>query len=172
MRSQWTSIFRKLVPKDVLTIIGTYLVNIIVTLIMANIIANVFGGVANPAARQFEGASWDAVLFFLKTIPMLFGEGLLTILPFLIILKLSVQYFKVSRKTGIVIAWLITSIIFGAIHLPTYNWNFTQAILGIGLARFILTYPYIKTKNIWVSFIIHVVNDWTIFGIAFLLTIH
>ncbi|PEI92584.1 hypothetical protein CN679_10615 [Bacillus pseudomycoides] len=62
--------------------------------------------------------------------------------------------------------------IVGAIHLPTYNWNFTQAIIGIGIARVILTYSYVKTKNIWVSFIVHVLNDWTMFGMAFLSTLH
>jgi len=73
-----------------------------------------------------------------------------------------------SRKSAIILAVIVTGIIFGAYHLPTYNWNLGQAILGIGIARVILIYPYLKTKNIWTSFIVHVMNDWTLFGLAFI----
>ncbi|MOA19360.1 CAAX amino terminal protease self- immunity [compost metagenome] len=70
-------------------------------------------------------------------------------------------------KPAIILAWVVASIIFGAYHLPTYNWNIIQAIVGIGIARVVLLYPYLKTKNIWTSFIVHVMNDWTIFGLTF-----
>ncbi|WP_422110274.1 type II CAAX prenyl endopeptidase Rce1 family protein [Carnobacterium maltaromaticum] len=43
-----------------------------------------------------------------------------------------------------------------------------QTVLTIGTARLILTFSYIKTKNIWVSFIVHLLNDWVLFGLAFL----
>lgn len=98
---------------------------------------------------------------------MLFGEELLTILPFLIILKLGVQQFNLSRKSSLLLAWLLTSLIFASLHFPTYNWNILQTVLTIGTARLILTFSYIKTKNIWVSFIVHLLNDWVLFGLAF-----
>ena len=33
----------------------------------------------------------------------------------------------------------------------------------IGSARLVLTLAYIKTKNIWVSYGAHLINDWTLF---------
>ncbi|WP_375105339.1 type II CAAX prenyl endopeptidase Rce1 family protein [Paenibacillus sp. RS8] len=47
-----------------------------------------------------------------------------------------------------------------------------QAVIGIGIARIVLLYPYLKTKNIWTSFIVHVMNDWTPFGLAFISSMH
>lgn len=38
----------------------------------------------------------------------------------------------------------------------------------IGGARLILTLPYVKTKNIWVSTGAHVLNDWLFFSLTIL----
>lgn len=168
-KNQWTKIFRKLVPNDVLVIIGTLVANIAITFVIGLLVTTITGSSdANPASTQFDGNFSHAVPFFLKTIPMLFGEELLTILPFLIILKLGVQQFNLSRKSSLLLAWLLTSLLFAALHFPTYNWNILQTVLTIGTARLILTFSYIKTKNIWVSFIVHLLNDWVLFGLAFL----
>ncbi|WP_340007864.1 type II CAAX endopeptidase family protein [Paenibacillus sp. FSL K6-0276] len=98
----------------------------------------------------------------------LIGEELFTILPFLAIMQLCFMGLKMSRKASVLIALIVTALIFGALHLPTYHFNFTQAILGIGIARVILTLAYMKTKNIWTSIIAHILNDWAIFGMGML----
>ncbi|WP_267908354.1 CPBP family intramembrane glutamic endopeptidase [Antrihabitans stalagmiti] len=71
-----------------------------------------------------------------------------------------------SRRSAMLAAWLVTALIFGAVHLPTYDWNVVQAVVGIGIVRLILTLGYLITKNIWVSTGAHILNDWTIFGFA------
>ncbi|WP_313640665.1 type II CAAX endopeptidase family protein [Paenibacillus sp.] len=164
-RSQWTSIFRKLVAKDIILILGTYIVNLIVTFAVGSLLTKLFSTSANPVGESFNGNFADALPMFLKMIPMLFGEELITILPFLVALAFGVKKLKMSRKSAIILACVVSAILFGAYHLPTYNWNIVQAVIGIGIARIILLYPYLKTKNIWTSFIVHVMNDWTLFGI-------
>ncbi|MEK3946588.1 hypothetical protein BSK48_21315 [Paenibacillus odorifer] len=171
-RSQWTLLFRKLVAKDIILILGTYIVNLIVTYGVGFIITKLFNFSANPVSEGFNGNFSDTITTFLTMLPMLFGEELITILPFLVILYLGVKKLKMNRKSAIILAWIVVSIIFGAYHLPTYNWNIAQAILGIGIVRIVLLYPYIKTKNIWTSFIVHVLNDWTLFGFAFMVSMH
>lgn len=171
-RGQWTFLFRRLVGRDILLIIGTFIVNMIVTFVVGAIVVKIFGGNANPAAEGFNGNFVDAIPFFLSTIPMLFGEELITIIPFLIVLTFAVKVLKMNRKPAIILALLVAAVLFGVYHLPTYNWNIAQAILGIGIARIVLLYPYLKTKNIWTSFIVHVMNDWTLFGIAFVSSMH
>ena len=76
--------------------------------------------------------------------------------------------FGVGRKGAIVGAWLISSLLFGLIHLPTYDWNLIQCIVVIGSARMVLTLPWILTKNIWVSTGAHIVNDWLLFSMSLL----
>ncbi|WP_340006606.1 CPBP family glutamic-type intramembrane protease [Paenibacillus sp. FSL K6-0276] len=141
--------------------------NLIVTFTVGYIISKLFSVSANPVGEGFNGNFADALPTFLKMIPMLFGEELITILPFLVILAFGVKKLKMSRKSAIILACVGSAILFGAYHLQTYNWNSVQAIIGIGIARIVLLYPYLKTKNIWTSFIVHVMNDWTLFGLAF-----
>jgi hypothetical protein len=88
----------------------------------------------------------------------------MTIIPFLVILTFASKKLKLSRKTSIIISWVVTAVIFGLLHLPTYNWNLAQSLLIIGSARLVLTFAYIKTKNIWVSSMAHILNDWTLFS--------
>lgn len=166
-RGQWTSIFRKLVAKDILLILGTYIVNLIVTFAVGTVLTKLFSTSANPVGESFNGSFADALPTFLQMIPMLFGEELITIIPFLIVLAFGVKKLKMSRKSAVILACVVSAILFGAYHLPTYNWNIVQAVVGIGIARIVLLYPYLKTKNIWTSFIVHVMNDWTLFGLAF-----
>ncbi|RYE67123.1 MAG: CPBP family intramembrane metalloprotease, partial [Oxalobacteraceae bacterium] len=67
------------------------------------------------------------------------------------------------------LAWLLSAVVFGLAHLPTYGWNLVQCLVVIGSARLVLTLAYLKTKNIWVSFGAHVINDWTLFGTGLLM---
>jgi Type II CAAX prenyl endopeptidase Rce1-like len=62
-----------------------------------------------------------------------------------------------------------TAIWFGAAHLPTYDWNFVQAIVAIGLARIALSIAFIRTKNILVSFGAHLLNNWVTFTFVLVL---
>ena len=112
-------------------------------------------------ANQYDNQS--KIAFFTKTIPQLLGEEVVTILPFLALLQLFSNGFGVGRKRAIIGAWLITSILFGLIHLPTYDWNWIQCVVVIGSARMMLTLPWILTKNIWVSTGAHITNDWLLF---------
>jgi membrane protease YdiL (CAAX protease family) len=108
------------------------------------------------------------IAFFAKTLPQLFGEEVVTILPFLALMTLLSSGFGVGRKAAVVSAWLISSLLFGLIHLPTYDWNWVQCIVVIGTARLVLTLPWILTKNIWVSTGAHIVNDWLLFSMSLL----
>jgi hypothetical protein len=108
------------------------------------------------------------ILYFAKIIPQLFGEEVITLLPFLALLQLFTRNFGLGRKAAIICAWLVSSVIFGLIHLPTYDWNLIQCLVIIGTARMVLTLPWIMTKNIWVSTGAHILNDWLLLGVGLL----
>lgn len=124
---------------------------------------------ANPLGDHLAGSSGLAALgTMLLMIPQLIGEELITILPFLALLWLCITRLGLPRIVGILIALLVSSLLFGAIHLPTYDWNWAQALIGIGAARILLTLAYVATRNLWVSAGAHILNDWTEFGIGLL----
>lgn len=164
VKSNWIKLFRKVHFKDVILVILVLITNLIVTFLVGFLTVKFASADVNPAVHIIQGNSpINNLKFFLMMIPMLFGEELITIIPFLVILQFAKRNLNTSRKTAIIIAWIVSALIFGAMHLPTYNWNIIQAVLSIGIARLILTFPYIKTKNILISLFVHILNDWILF---------
>jgi len=78
----------------------------------------------------------------------LVGEEVLTIIPMLALLHLLIARAGLSRTSALLMAWLGSAVMFGLLHLSTYNWDFVQCLLIIGTARLVLSLAYIKTKNL------------------------
>jgi hypothetical protein len=165
----WKSLFGKVGRRELRLMLGFALLNIIVTMSVGTIVYVLTDVTSNAAAAQLDGMDTAGrIAFFAKIVPQLFGEELVTLLPFLAVLALLSNRFGVSRKGAIVGAWLVSSLIFGLIHLPTYDWNLIQCIVVIGTARMVLTLAWILTKNVWVSTGAHIINDWLLFGFGLL----
>ncbi|GHC48621.1 CPBP family intramembrane glutamic endopeptidase [Neogemmobacter tilapiae] len=144
----------------VLTIVGSLAVGFVLSRLMTM--------TSNPVSDSLAAESVAQLMArLLPTIPQLIGEEFLGVLPFLAVLWLCVSRFGLSRRMGIVLGLVVSGLIFGAAHLPTYDWNWGQALLGIGWARVLLTLAYVWTRNLWVSAGAHILNDWTGFLFAF-----
>lgn len=111
---------------------------------------------------------FDLAMFLVRTFIQLIGEELMTILPLLAVLWLCVRKFNMSRRMGLVVAVIVSTLWFAAVHLPTYNWNLIQCFGGIGSARLVLTMAFLLTRKLWVSAGAHIVNDWTEFLVPML----
>jgi membrane protease YdiL (CAAX protease family) len=165
-RGRWRAITQRVTGRDVWTMIVFAVLNIVVTSVVGVIVKVLFGANANPATDGVQGAG-ETITFYVGTGIQLFGEELFTILPFLAVLSFCFRG-GMSRRSAVLVAWVVTAVWFGAAHLPTYGWNVAQAFLVIGIARLVLTLAYIRTKNIWVSTGAHILNDWTLFTFAIL----
>jgi uncharacterized protein len=163
-RTRWTAILHGISGRDVLVMIGFAAANLVVSFIVGLVVKVSFGAASNPATNNVHGAD-EVVTFYVGTAMQLFGEELFSILPFLAVMAFCFRG-GTSRRTAVLVAWLVTAAWFGAAHLPTYQWNFAQAFLVIGVARLVLTLAYIRTKNIFVSTGAHILNDWVIFTIT------
>jgi membrane protease YdiL (CAAX protease family) len=161
----WQAIFRRVGFRDVLVMFGIAILNIIVTMSIG-LLFQKFGTVSNNAgiagAADLEGARLAS--FFAKVGLQLLGEELLTILPFLAILAWLHSKAGMGRNAAVLASWLVSAIVFGLLHLPTYDWNIVQCVVVIGTARLVLTLAYVWTKNIWVSTGAHIINDWLLIG--------
>ena len=165
----WKAIFARVGGREVKLMFGFALLNIVVSMSIGaifNALANVTPNGITAQLGNLDVA--ERIAFFAKTIPQLFGEEVITLLPFLALLQWFSKDLGMGRKGAIVGAWLTTSVIFGLIHLPTYDWNWIQCLVVIGSARLVLTLPWILTKNIWVSTGAHIVNDWLLFTMTIL----
>ena len=156
------AMFRRLALKDIGIILLFFVLNAIVTVAVGLLITGLFHTVSNPAGDMVATASRaDRVLFFGWTGVQLLGEELFTILIFLGVMALLSRV--MPRKPALCIAALVAAVIFGMVHLPTYQWNVAQAV-GLMPIRIILLMPFIITRNIWTSTGVHILNDWAIFG--------
>jgi len=165
----WKAIFGRVGVREIRLMIGFALLNIVVSMGVGAVMHALTAVTPNAATAQLGGLDTAGrIAFFAKTIPQLFGEEVITLLPFLALLHLFANVFGAGRKAAIIGAWVVSSLVFGLIHLPTYGWNVVQCIAIIGSARMVLTLPWILTKNIWVSTGAHIVNDWLLFSLSLL----
>jgi membrane protease YdiL (CAAX protease family) len=163
----WKALFGKVGGREVRLMFGFALLNVVVSMSVGAIVHALADVTPNAATAQLSGMDTAGrIAFFGKTIPQLLGEEVITLLPFLALLHWCTKSLGMGRKGAIVTAWLTTSLLFGLIHLPTYDWNWIQCIVIIGSARLVLTLPWILTKNLWVSTGAHILNDWLLFSMS------
>ncbi|WNY28779.1 hypothetical protein MmiEs2_09830 [Methanimicrococcus stummii] len=120
-----------------------------------------FGVVAqdNPVISQLTSISTWLVFPF-----QIFGEELIKIIPFIVFLMLFYKFTK-NRKMSIVIATTLSLLIFALLHLPAYE-SLISVLFLQGLGSIFTMYAYLKTKNILVSYAIHLLLDTIIFLIV------
>jgi uncharacterized protein len=170
-RSRWKAIFGGVGLREVKLMLAFALLNIIISTTIGIAIKNLGTVAANAAIADATNLDGPHLFnFFAKVALQLLGEELITILPFLAILTFCHAKAGFSRKSAVLTAWLLSALLFGLLHLPTYNWNIVQSIVVIGSARLVLTWAYIWSKNIWVSTGAHIINDWTIMASIVFLT--
>ena len=164
----WKCLFRPVGFRSVGLMVLFGVATLLGSMAMGLVLQQFFELYSNPVADAIAAMSATQVsATLLVTGIQLVGEELFGILPFLAVLWLCVQRLHLSRRLGILIAVVVSSLLFGAAHLPTYDWHFAQSLIGIGFARLILTFAYIVTRNLWVSAGAHIINDWT--GFVFVL---
>lgn len=162
----WTALFRRLQVRDFVWMVVFAVLTILATFALGAIIVALTETTRNPGIVQLAHQSgFEKAMFFVRSVPQLFGEELFSILPFLAFLWLFTSR-GMSRKSAIVLSSLLVGVLFAAAHLPTYGYNVVQALGGVGVVRLVLLLPYIMTKNIWVSTGTHILNDWFTFGIS------
>ena len=109
------------------------------------------------------GQTMDAGFFALVFV-QLFGEELFKTNMLLGILLLLFRR-SGNRKSAIVIATLVTALVFGLAHYAAYG-SIVQILLVQGLGCIIDMFAYLKTKNILTSYAAHLLLDFVPLGLA------
>ena len=100
--------------------------------------------------------------FIVSTIIQFIAEEIIFIIPFLFVInKLRTKNEKLKTLAAI----LLSSLIFGAMHLTTYNFNILQAVLVISIIRTGLSMSYVLSKNLTVTYLVHMIYDWVLIWI-------
>lgn len=118
-----------------------------------------------PPPNPVLDANMDLVFWIMAFIQLL-GEELFKISIFLIVMHIAYKATS-NRKLSMVCAVIIALVVFGLAHFDTYGGNLAHVILIIGFGGIFYFYAYLKTKNVAVGYIVHVLID----GIPFFMTV-
>lgn len=100
--------------------------------------------------------------FIVSTMVQFIAEEIIFIIPFLFVInKMDTK----NDKLKTFVAILVSSVIFGAMHLSTYNFNIVQAVLVISIIRTGLSMSYVLSKNLTVTYLVHMIYDWVLIWI-------
>lgn len=125
--------------------------------------------VADAAVGEATGAkgALEAAATLLQLPFLLFAENLFMILPFLFFLMLGYSVLGWARKPSVAVAVVLAGLLFGIYHFKAYDGNWAQMLIVIGLGQVIMAFGYLKTKNLWVSYLTHLIYD----GLTFLIVL-
>lgn len=118
----------------------------------------------NPIKDSFSGSLISSFTMLFKTLFMLAGEEILVTLPLIIIVSWLTHKTKISQSKAVIIATILTCIVFGAIHLSTYQWNLFQCFVVVALTRIPFTIVSLKFDSMIAGIVGHVAFDWIIFA--------
>ena len=162
LKGNYGLIFRKPQTKDIKLIFLCLLGYYVYTLSVVSILS----ALSMPTAgNAIFGVNMD-LAFWINVILQLMGEELYKLLVFLIVMAL-VYRFTNRRKIAMICGIIVAIFSFGLLHYSAYAGNLAQIIFVIGLGSLIYLYAYLKTKNIVVSYMVHLLID----GLPFLIAI-
>ena len=157
-------LFKKPRLRDVKTIILCLIGYYVYSFGMAIILTHLLGYpvTADAVIGKFDSPS---VFLVVGMIMQLIGEELFKI--FMLLIGMYVIY-KITKNRGLAIglALIVSMSIFGLAHSRAYNGRLLQVLLIQGFGAFFNLYAYMKTKNVIVSYIIHLFIDFIPFTLV------
>jgi len=157
LRWDYKALFQKPKAKE----IGLAVALFVGYMIYSIVLGSVLDYFAFTATSPIEGVAITAA----SIPPLLFslmGEELVKLIPFLFFLRLFYKYSN-NRKLSIVAAMLLVMVFFAMLHLMDLH-SLPSVLLMQGLGSIFEFYGYIKTKNVFISYITHLCTDAFIFA--------
>ena len=106
-----------------------------------------------------------------STIAMIFslmGEEFMKFIPFIFFLRVFYKYSN-NRKLSLILSIIIVMIFFASLHALNFT-MFIYALFVQGFGSIFEYIGYVKTKNMWISYLTHLCTDIFVFSM-FLLNI-
>ena len=168
---KWHHLFHVPHAKEWLWILVFFVFAYFISVLSGTISQKLFGSVSGNAAAGLTMKTPHVWLIFLyqrfSSAIQILGEEFLAIMPLLAVTQLAN-----SCHMPHPLLWgnIVSALIFALLHLSTYDYNLGYVILGLAFTRLVLNWAFIKTHNIWVSFLVHFLFDTLAFLILLLAT--
>ncbi len=153
-KGKYNIFFKKISLKDIKLIILLLIGMYIYSIVMGAVIVRLTGSIAGHS----EMNTIPSLIFVISMIIQIFGEEFFKIFLLLILMYL-VYRFTNNYKSSIIIGLIGSMVIFGLCHYRAYNGMILQILLLQGFGSIFEYFAYIKTKNLWVSYLLHLLRD-------------
>ena len=157
--------FKKLKLRDAKTIILCFIGYIV----YAMIIGFLLNSVHYALAENVSLTSTLDLMFVVNMILQLIGEEFYKIFLLLIVMYLVYKYTR-NRSLSIYVGIIVTLVVFGLTHWVAYDGRILQILLIQGFGSIFDLYAYMKTKNFFVSYILHLFIDF--YGVILPMMMH
>ena len=148
-----------LFKKPKLADIKTILISVIAYFVLNGLIHNIVSLIPHHQDAGVNVALTNIPLLVVTAL-QIFGEEVFRFMPFILVAYF-VYKFTQNRKHAVLLGAVASLIIFGALHTSTYG-SFLFAVVGITIPAIALAYSYLKTKNIFVSYLVHLIIDFSL----------
>ena len=152
-KGNYSLFFKKLKLKDIKLIILCVIAIYVYTIAVGAILSSSIG-----MAAHTDFAESGNLMNIICTIFQVMGEEFFKI--FMLLILMYVLYkLTGNRNASLAIGLFGSMAIFGLAHYNAYEGRILQILLIQGLGSIFEYYGYLKTKNVWVSYLIHIIRD-------------
>ena len=168
---KWHELFHVPHAKEWLWVLVFFIFAYIVSVLSGMISQKLFGSVSGNAAAGLTMNTPNVWLIFIyqrfSSAIQIMGEEFLAIMPLLAVTQL---VSAIHWTHPLLWGNIASALIFSLLHLSTYDYNLGYVILGLAFTRLVLNWAFIKTDNMWVSFLVHFLFDTLAFLMLLLVT--
>ncbi len=132
-------------------VIGYYLYVLIIVVILF--------GLGIQTAAHADSSAPVTIVRVIDQLIQLWGEEFLKVFILLLVM-FGVYKFTNNRKLSLTLGIVVTMFLFGLLHCDTYGGKVLQVLLIQGLGSIFELYAYLETKNVVVSYLIHLITDF------------
>lgn len=148
-----------LFKKPKLADIKTILISMIAYFVLNGLIHNIVSLIPHHQDAGVNVALTNIPLLVVTAL-QIFGEEVFRFMPFILVAYFVYKSTQ-NRKHAVLLGAVASLIIFGALHTSAYG-SFLFAVVGITIPAIALAYSYLKTKNIFVSYLVHLIIDFSL----------
>ncbi|CAI8920920.1 CPBP family intramembrane glutamic endopeptidase [Priestia megaterium] len=155
--------FRKITKKHFTLSLTIAFASIVVAMFIAGLLVYGFSQTMTAHSEITTFSPSDIFTYIIQ----LLGEEILFFSAFFLSLKLFTKRKEPQYVLSVWISGLIACLVFGLAHLWTYDFNVIQCVIVIGLPSIIKIVLYLKTRNLWSTYLAHLFYDLMAIVITF-----
>ena len=145
-KDDMSNIFRMPKPRDGILVIVAFIL-----MIVFGMIANIIGSALGIASLADNAINGSPLVLITCAVIQLLGEELIKFIPLIIIV--AYLYKLIGRKAAIIVAIIISQILFALFHIP-YGFAIGSLLLHVGFGSVVLPFVYVKSKNLVLCYLI------------------